>query len=228
MLTPNSGSIGGKIRSLTTPKPTMGMMLQGSLRAPVTRLITPLCRGLIRIGITANAMSLIGASATIGAALLFFPSGKFFAGTIWVLIFVLFDLLDGTIARLSNKGSNAFGALLDSTLDRLSDSAVIGGILWYEISKHDRLVPVVLISLIAGFMVSYIKARAESLNIKCDGGLAERTERMIIVLLTTALVGFGFDWAMALGIWTLALASVFTAAQRVVIVARFLKAADDK
>jgi len=68
-------------------------------------------------------MSLIGAGATIAAALIFFPSGHFFAGTIWVLVFVLFDLLDGTIARLSNKGSNAFGALLDSTLDRLSDSA---------------------------------------------------------------------------------------------------------
>jgi CDP-diacylglycerol--glycerol-3-phosphate 3-phosphatidyltransferase len=124
---------------------------------------------------------------------------------------------------LSNKGSNAFGALLDSTLDRLSDSAVIGGILWYEISRHDRLVPVIVISLIAGFMVSYIKARAESLNIKCEGGLAERTERLIIVLATTALVGFGVDWAMAVGIWILALASVFTAIQRIFIVSSFLK-----
>jgi CDP-diacylglycerol---glycerol-3-phosphate 3-phosphatidyltransferase len=209
------------------PKPTMGMMLQGSLRAPVTRLITPLCRGLIRIGISANAMSLIGAGATIAAALIFFPSGHFFAGTIWVLVFVLFDLLDGTIARLSNKGSNAFGALLDSTLDRLSDSAVIGGILWYEISNHDRLAPVVLISLVAGFMVSYIKARAESLNIKCDGGLAERTERLIIVLLTTALVGYGVDWAMAVGIWLLAVASVFTAFQRIFIVSKSLKMASN-
>jgi CDP-diacylglycerol--glycerol-3-phosphate 3-phosphatidyltransferase len=76
-------------------------------------------------------------------------------------------------------------------------------------------------------MVSYIKARAESLKIKCDGGLAERTERLIIILLTTALVGYGFDWAMTVGIWVLAVASVFTALQRIFIVSKSLKMASN-
>ena len=196
----------------------MGTMLQESLRAPVTRFITPICRGLIKIGVSANMVTAIGALFTILAAALTFPQGQFFLGTMLIIVFVLFDLLDGTIARLSEKGSNAWGALLDSTLDRLTDAVILGSVLWYLIAQDDPLVPLVLSTIVLGFLISYIKARAESLGIDCNGGFAERTERLIIVLTTTGFAGLGFDYVMAIGFWLLAIASFITVVQRLRIV----------
>ena len=139
-------------------------------------------------------------------------------GTLCIIFFVLFDLLDGTIARLSDKGSNAWGALLDSTLDRLTDAVIIGSILWYLIDVGDRLVPLVLITVVLGFLISYIKARSESLGIPCNGGLAERSERLIILVAATGLTGLQIPYSLAIGLWVLALASLFTVLQRLLIV----------
>jgi len=196
----------------------MGTMLQESLRAPVTKLITPICRGLIKMGVSANMVTALGALFTILAAALTFPQGRFFLGTMLIIVFVLFDLLDGTIARLSQKGSNAWGALLDSTLDRLTDAVILGSVLWYLIDQDDPLVPLVLTTIVLGFLISYVKARAESLGIECNGGFAERTERLIIVLTTTGFAGLGFDYVMAIGFWVLAIASLITVVQRLRIV----------
>ena len=159
-----------------------------------------------------------GAFFTILAAVLTFPQGHFFLGTMLIIVFVLFDLLDGTIARLSEKGSNAWGALLDSTLDRLTDAVILGSILWFMISEDDPLVPLVLLTIVLGFLISYIKARAESLGIECNGGLAERTERIIIVLTTVGFAGLGVDYIMGIGFWVLAIASLVTVVQRLRIV----------
>jgi CDP-diacylglycerol--glycerol-3-phosphate 3-phosphatidyltransferase len=196
----------------------MGKMLQESLRAPVTKLITPICRGLIRIGVSANMVTAAGALFTMAAAILTFPKGQLFFGTLLIVVFVLFDLLDGTIARLSAKGSNAWGALLDSTLDRLTDAVILGSVLWYLISKDDALVPLVLVTIVLGFLISYIKARSESLGIECNGGFAERTERLIIVLTTTGFAGLGVPYIMGIGFWVLAIASLVTVLQRLQIV----------
>ena len=193
-------------------------MLQESLRAPVTKLITPICRGLIRIGVSANMVTAIGALFTMAAAIFTFPRGDFFLGTMLIIFFVLFDLFDGTIARMSEKGSNAWGALLDSTLDRLTDAVILGSVLWYLISKDDALVPVVLTTIVLGFLISYIKARSESLGIECNGGFAERTERIIIVLTTTGFAGLGVPYIMGIGFWVLAIASLITVLQRLRIV----------
>ena len=196
----------------------MGKMLQESLRAPVTRFITPICRGLIKLGVSANMVTAIGALFTILAAIFTFPRGQFFLGTMLIIVFVLFDLLDGTIARLSAKGSNAWGALLDSTLDRLTDAVILGAILWFCIDTEDPLVPLVLLSIVFGFLISYIKARSESLGIECNGGLAERSERIIIVLTTTGFAGLGVPYVMAVGFWILAIVSLVTVVQRLNIV----------
>ncbi len=196
----------------------MGKMLQESLRAPVTKLITPICRGLIRMGVSANMVTAAGALFTMAAAILTFPKGQLFVGTLLIVVFVLFDLLDGTIARLSDKGSNAWGALLDSTLDRLTDAVILGSVLWYLISEDDALVPLVLTTIVLGFLISYIKARSESLGIECNGGFAERTERLIIVLTTTGFAGLGVPYIMGIGFWVLAIASLITVLQRLRIV----------
>ena len=168
-------------------------------------------------------ISTIGGLGSVICALYFFPKGEFFVGVIWVAAFVLFDLFDGAVARASNKGVSKWGALLDSTLDRLGDAAIFIGALLYFIDKSDRLVPVVLIATCASFMVSYIKARAEALGIECNGGLAERSERLIIALVAYGLHGLGVNYSMAIGIWVLAIISIFTMAQRLMIVYKAVK-----
>ena len=197
--------------------------MQRSLRDPVAKIIAPLVKTLIKMRVSANLISTIGGLGSVVAALYFFPKGEFLVGVFWVAAFVLFDLFDGAVARASNKGVSKWGALLDSTLDRLSDAAIFIGALLYFIDKSDRLVPVFLVATCASFMVSYIKARSESLGIECNGGLAERSERLIIALVAFGLHGLGVDYAMAIGIWVLAVISIFTMAQRMMIVYKAVK-----
>ena len=194
-------------------------MLHRSIKAPVTRVITPLCRGLLKAGITPNLMSAFGGVGSSLAAVLLFGSGHFFAATVVTTALVLFDLLDGTMARLSNTTSR-WGAMLDSTLDRISDAAILGSIAYWLSKSHDRALPLVLALLILGSLISYIKARAEALDIACNGGIAERTERLIIVLLTAGLDGIHVHYAFAIGLWLLFVLSVITVIQRLVIVYR--------
>ena len=201
----------------------MVIMLQRSLRDPVAKIIAPLVKTLIKMRVSANQISAIGGLGSVVSALYFFSNGRFFIGVIWVSVFVAFDLFDGAVARASNKGISKWGALLDSTLDRLSDGAIFIGALVYFIDQNDPLVPVLLVATFASFMVSYIKARAESLLIKCEGGLAERGERVIIILTAYGLHGLGVNYAMAVGIWLLALISVFTMIQRMMIVYKAVK-----
>jgi CDP-diacylglycerol--glycerol-3-phosphate 3-phosphatidyltransferase len=193
-------------------------MLQSSWREPVGKIIDPIARLLIKMRISANVISIIGGIGASISALYFFPKGEFLIGVIAVTIFALFDLFDGTVARLSVKGTSKWGAALDSTLDRISDSAIlIGGYIYIQ-KNNDFLSKYFLISLVSGFLVSYIKARAESLAIKCDGGVAERTERLIIILAAYALFDLGISSAIEFGIYILSILSVITVAQRLAIV----------
>ena len=196
----------------------MGIMLQRSLRDPVAKIISPIVRLLVKMGVSANTISTIGGLGSIASALYFFPKGDFFIGVIFVTLFVLSDLFDGAVARASNKGESKWGALLDSTLDRFSDAAIFIGALLFYIELSDPLVVVLLVAVSASFMVSYIKARAESLSIACNGGVAERSERLIIVLVAYGFHGLGVDYVMAIGLWTVALLSLFTVYQRMMIV----------
>ena len=165
----------------------MGIMLQRSLRVPVAKIIAPFVRTLVKLGVSANMISAVGGIGSIASALYFFPKGEFFIGVVFVCIFVLFDLFDGAVARQSAKGVSKWGALLDSTLDRLSDAAILLGAMIFYIDKSDPLVPVFLIAAFTSFMVSYVRARAESLGIECSGGIAERSERLIITLTAYAV-----------------------------------------
>ena len=198
-------------------------MLQSSLRAPVTKIITPLCRGLLKIGLTANGVTILGTVASVATSIVLIPNGHLLAATLTVSAFVLLDLLDGTMARLSEQGSNKWGALLDSTLDRISDAALLGAILWYLEKNNQSLSLVVLFNIILGYLISYIKAKAESLDIECNGGFAERTERLIITLVSLGVAGLGYPMALVLGMWVLFLASLLTVFQRFQIVYRSAK-----
>ena len=196
----------------------MVSMLQVSLRAPVTRLITPLCRGLLKVGLSANSVTVLGTAGTVAASFTLLASGHLFAATIVITLLVLTDLLDGTMARLSESGGSDWGALLDSTMDRISDASILGALIYYLIQKNDRLTTVAIMALVASGLVSYIKARAESLDIECNGGFAERTERLVLLLVSTAGAGLGIHYILAIGIWILALAAIFTTGERLLIV----------
>ena len=197
-------------------------MLRISLKAPVTRVITPLCRLALRIGLTPNQVTVIGTVGVSASALFFYPRGDLFLGTLVISFFVLTDLFDGTMARLSNAGASQWGALLDATMDRISDAAILSGLLLYAIDTYSspRISVLIAISLVAGFLVSYIKAKAESLDIECEGGFAERTERLIIVLISAGFAGLNVPNALEVGAAILAIASLITVGQRLLIVYR--------
>jgi CDP-diacylglycerol--glycerol-3-phosphate 3-phosphatidyltransferase len=122
------------------------------------------------------------------------------------------------MARLSAQGPSKWGGFLDSTIDRVTDSAIAMGLLVYLAREDDPLSYLLLVSIVAGFLVSYIRAKAESLQIECKGGFAERTERLVILLTAIGFTGLGVSYILAIGVWALALASVFTVLQRMRIV----------
>jgi CDP-diacylglycerol--glycerol-3-phosphate 3-phosphatidyltransferase len=196
-------------------------MIQNRFRAPVTALISPLARGLLRIGLTPNTLTVLGALGSSLCAIFLFSQGKFFVGTVLVTFFVLSDLLDGTMARLSHSGPTKLGALIDSTLDRVSDAAIFIGILLFAYNENQRGVAyLALIALVAGTLIPYIRAKAESLGIDCSVGIAERTERLILVLVGTGLYGLGINWALNLSLTVICIASAITVIQRMLVVAR--------
>lgn len=195
-------------------------MLRAPLKSGVTQLITPLARAMIRIGITANGITLVGAVGSWIASFFFFTRGDFFVGTLVIAFFLLSDLFDGTIARLTDSSGTRFGALLDSTLDRISDAVVIITlIIWASKNEEFWILPLAL-SLFLGFLISYIKARAESLGISCEVGIAERSERLIVLLTATGLFGLGVESAMAIGLWLLVFINSITVGQRFYLVMR--------
>jgi CDP-diacylglycerol--glycerol-3-phosphate 3-phosphatidyltransferase len=196
-------------------------MIQNRFKAPVTALITPSCRFLLRIGITANWLTFIGAIGSSISALYFFSKGDFFLGTLLVSLFALSDLFDGTMARLSERGTTKWGALIDSTLDRVTDSAIYAGVISYAISSDNaNLALLALLALITGALIPYIRAKAESLGIACSVGIAERAERLIIILTATGLYGLGVNIALVGGLLLINILGLITIVQRLLVVSR--------
>jgi len=193
-------------------------MLSRTLKPAVTRLITPVASFALRIGITPNAVTWVGAVGVVASALYFYPRGDFFIGTAFIAFFALSDLFDGTMARISKAGASQWGSFLDSTIDRVTDSAILLGVSIYLINNDDLLSFVVIATLVTGMLVPYIRAKAESFSIECTGGIAERTERLIIALSTIALDGLGVSYVLPVGMWLLAVLGAVTVIQRMLIV----------
>jgi CDP-diacylglycerol--glycerol-3-phosphate 3-phosphatidyltransferase len=195
-------------------------MIQSRFKAPVTRVITPICRGLLRVGVSANALTVFGTLGVCISALYFFGSDQLFLGTIFIFLFALSDLFDGTMARLSNQQGTKWGALLDSTLDRISDAAIAIGIWLYLRNLESDFQYVALAFLLIGGLIPYIRARAESLGIECSVGIAERAERLIITLAGTGLTGLNVPFALEISLMVLVFLSVVTVIQRMRVVYR--------
>lgn len=199
----------------------MCLMIQNRFRGQVTALISPIAKAMLNMGLTPNAITTIGALGGSISAIYFFSSGDFFIGTLVVSAFVLSDLFDGTMARLSNTGSTPWGALIDSTLDRVMDSAILIGVLLY--AQHQELSLtgyLAVVALVIGGLIPYIRAKAESLGIECSVGIAERTERLIVVLVGTGLYGLGLNPALNVALGLVIAAGTVTVMQRMRVVAR--------
>lgn len=201
-------------------------MLGIHARPQVDRVVVPIARWLVRLGVTPDALTVIGTIGVAGGALGFYPRGHFFVGTLVITAFVFSDLLDGAVARVRGT-SGTWGAFLDSTLDRIGDGAVFGALaLWYAGGGHSvTMCAVSLYVLVAGVVTSYAKARAESLGMTCNVGIAERSERLITVLALTGLSGlFDVPELRRAALWGLAVATTITVAQRIVEVHRQARA----
>ncbi|MBI3429905.1 MAG: CDP-alcohol phosphatidyltransferase family protein [Actinobacteria bacterium] len=193
-------------------------MISDIVKPAVTRVITPAAKGLLRLGLTPNIVTILGSSGVVVSSFYFYVDSRFFLGSLVVSVFALSDLFDGTMARISEAGSSPWGGFLDSTLDRITDSSIIIALLIGLNKTQDRLIPVVLVALVTGMLVPYIRAKAESLDIECSGGLAERTERLTIALLFTGLHGLQVPYSLAIGMWLLAILGTVTVIQRILIV----------
>src|SRR5437764_8523760 len=197
-------------------------MLGIHARPQINKVTEPVARRLVAWGVTPDALTIIGTIGVAGGALGFYPRGKFFVGTLVITAFVFSDMLDGAVARV--RGSTGpWGAFLDSTMDRIGDGAVFGALaLWYAGDGNNiTLCAVALYDLVAGVVTSYTKARAESLGMTANVGIAERSERLIVILALTGLSGlFGVPALRRAALWGLAVATTVTVAQRIVVVRR--------
>uniref|UniRef100_A0AB33JTA4 Phosphatidylinositol phosphate synthase n=2 Tax=Kitasatospora sp. CMC57 TaxID=3231513 RepID=A0AB33JTA4_9ACTN len=203
-------------------------MLNKYARAFFTRVLTPFAALLLRWGVSPDAVTLIGTAGSVAGALVFFPRGEFFWGTITITLFIFSDLVDGNMARQAGTSSR-WGAFLDSTLDRVADAAIFGGLaLWYAGKGDNELLCAVAICCLAsGQVVSYTKARGESLGFPVDvSGLVERAERLVLTLVAAGIAGLhGFgvpyvEWLLPVALWLVAVGSLVTVWQRMLTVRR--------
>jgi CDP-diacylglycerol--glycerol-3-phosphate 3-phosphatidyltransferase len=208
-------------------------MLNRFARALFTRLLTPTARALLALGISPDAVTLVGTLGVMVGALAFYPRGSFFWGTVVITVFVFSDTIDGIMARLQGR-SSTWGAFLDSTLDRFGDAAVFSGLLLYFALHPEQrwataFVCLTLACLVLGQIVSYVRARAEGLGMTASVGVAERADRLVAVLVTTGLVGLGLPRVVLLVVLALlAVASLVTVVQRILFVRRQAFAALDE
>ncbi|MBB5873034.1 CDP-diacylglycerol--glycerol-3-phosphate 3-phosphatidyltransferase [Allocatelliglobosispora scoriae] len=195
----------------------MAKIFSVSIKAATAKLLDPIGRALLRVGVSPNAVTVAG---TIGVL-----AGSYVAARghlVWAVVVVtlsaLTDVMDGSMARLRGTSSR-FGAVLDSTMDRVADGAVFVGLAYLYRDEVPTFLAV-MVCLVAGQVVSYVKARAEGLGMSCNVGLVERAERLILVGVGALMTGFGLAWGLPAALWVLAAGSIFTVFQRMWHVSR--------
>lgn len=185
-------------------------------------LLQPVVSLFLRLGISPDAVTFVGTVGVAAGALIFFPQGKLLTGVLVITAFVFSDLVDGQMARQSGR-TGLFGAFWDSTLDRVGDAAIFIGLALYFVGPGDSALYLYLslYCLVTGAVTSYARARAESLGLDAKGGLAERADRLVLVLVLTGLsVIFSLPVLLPIALWVLAVASTYTVIFRIVKVYR--------
>ncbi|EWT05882.1 CDP-alcohol phosphatidyltransferase [Intrasporangium chromatireducens Q5-1] len=204
-------------------------MLNRLLRATFTKLLSPIAHVLLKLGVSPDVVTIVGTLGVCAGALVFFPRGQLWIGVLVITAFVFSDTVDGIMARASGRSSK-WGAYLDSTLDRIGDAAVFGGLVLYfsQGGQSTVMAGLALACLILGSVVSYAKARAEGLDFTANVGIAERADRLVAVLVATFFADV-LDLPVLLGVvlGLLAVASFITVVQRMLTVRRQALAAGE-
>lgn len=191
-------------------------------------VLMPFVKLFIRLGISPDTVTFVGTVGVCTGALVFFPQGHLLAGVLFITAFVFSDLIDGKMARELGRSSK-FGAFWDSTLDRFGDGAIFGGLALYFAGPGDYplYLYLTLYCLVMGSVTSYARARAESLGMDAKGGLAERADRLVSILVMTGLGALlGLPILMYLTLWVLAFANTYTVVFRILKVRRQALALD--
>ncbi len=198
-------------------------LLPDWLKNGYLRVIDPVANWLVRRGVHPNTITAIGTVCTVVGAVIY-ATGHIRTGGWFLGMTALFDVLDGTVARRSNK-SSAFGAFLDSTLDRLADGALLSGLaVFYALNPVHHNVPMVVVclaGLIGAYLTSYIRARAEALGLDAKVGLMQRPERIVLLSAPQAFFGLALNgWVLGVIIVILTVTAWITVVQRMQFVYR--------
>lgn len=197
-------------------------MLNRLLRTPIEKIFSPVAHLFLRLGISPDIVTIVGTLGVCVGALAFFPRGEIWVGVLVITAFVFSDNIDGVMARKLGRSSR-WGAYLDSTLDRVGDAAIFGGLVLYYAGPGANfwMAGLALACLILGSVVSYAKARAEGLGFTANVGIAERADRLVAVLVAAFFADL-FNSTLLLGVvlGLLAVASFVTVLQRMITVRR--------
>lgn len=191
-------------------------------------LLTRPALAMARVRITPNMLTVVGTVLSVGVAVATLPQGRFIMGPPLLGVVLIGDSFDGILARATGR-SSVFGAFLDSTLDRLADGAIFASLAaWAALSMktdsaflHVATVCLALACVVLAAVVPYARARAESIGATASVGIAERTDRLVVALVATFVVGLGApQWVLSAALGYVALASFITVVQRIVVVSR--------
>lgn len=203
------------------------MLDNAAVRQAVGRAAEPVARGLLRIGLSANHVTVVTALLTSAISLLTWSRGEFGLGLLIGFPFVIGDTLDGTMARLAGTSSK-FGGFLDSVMDRITDAAIVGSLAYYYASRGDlTTTAVALIALSMGAVVPYARAKAESIGVPCKVGIMERSDRILLLAVAGLLAAFSVDWAPVAALYLLAVLTTVTVGQRIHAVSQALRHESD-
>ena len=189
-------------------------MFDGRFRTPIDKAVKPIGDGLRRTNLTPDHLTIAGLVLGVGAAVAI-GLGYLPLGLLLVVLAALPDLLDGALAKASGAASQR-GAFFDSTVDRITDALLFGGVAWYlasEYSAHMAILPYALLA--SSSLISYQRAKAESLGLEAKGGLMERAERVVLLC-----IGLLFEPLLVPVLWIMLALTIVTAVQRFVKVWR--------
>ena len=199
------------------------MLDNGKMRQVSAKGIDPVAKLLLRMKISADAVTIIGALIACSICVIYISQGKFLVGGIALSLVGISDLLDGTMARISNT-AGPWGAFLDSTLDRIVDGFLYGSLIYWGATQSNEnkiLLVALIVGTITAQITSYTRARWEAVGVSGKVGLAERSERMVALCAAFIITGLGFE-ILNLVIYGLALASTITVVQRILFVRKKL------
>jgi CDP-diacylglycerol--glycerol-3-phosphate 3-phosphatidyltransferase/CDP-diacylglycerol--inositol 3-phosphatidyltransferase len=187
------------------------------------KIVIPLAKVLVKFKISPDFITALGVAGTLWVSVVFIAQGEWLVGGILLFFVTSLDMVDGAMARLQNRES-IWGAFLDSVMDRISDGIILGSLIYYFYKAENTLYLILMIwALVMSEVTSYARARAEGVGLDGKIGIAERPERLGLVVWGTFLTGLGLSWMTPVMVWGLVIVSTITVGQRINYVRRQVK-----